>query len=224
VSFAVSGVVDEVFSASLPPVQAIGCNGTVVADNLLPCTNISACCPNGNLSNITVPEEFTSSQTMWMNFAFVASGVITGLGIGATVKSPRLFAPVLRTMFALSAAALLLVQLILYLAARSILDKTAVYALVIFIMAVSGAGSLGFIGIVLRVAVNVSQPVDEIYAGGTVEFLLNGLGTVLGELTSVNVATFGFWWFAAPVSIAALAICFIAKFEVPADDVSSPLI
>ena len=41
------------------------------------------------------------------------------------------------------------------------------YALLVFAMAVSGAGSLGFIGLGLRVAVEVGAPIPDVYAPGS---------------------------------------------------------
>ena len=38
------------------------------------------------------------------------------------------------------------------------------YALLVLAMAVSGAGSLGFIGLGLRVAVEVGAPIPDVYA------------------------------------------------------------
>jgi len=210
VGFGVSGVVDEVFSSSLPRVPALACNGTQVSD---PCDD-GSCCTGGTLSNITVADGFSPDQTMWINFSFVATGVVTGLVLGALVKGRGAYPFVLRGLFLLSAASLLAVQLLLYLSASGKVGKQAVYGIVLLLMALSGAGSLGFIGIGLRVAVEVSHPVDDIYAGGAVEFFLNAFGTALGELTSLN-AHFGFWWFAGPACLVAFTLCFIARFTPP---------
>ena len=46
------------------------------------------------------------------------------------------------------------------------IGKDAIYALATFLMALAGAGTLGFINIAMRVAIKIGHPADEIYAAG----------------------------------------------------------
>ena len=87
------------------------------------------------------------------------------------------------------------------------------YGVLFALFVVAGVGTVGFIGIGLRVAVAISRPADETYAGGTVEFILLVVGTVLGIGTSFNTARFGFWWFSAPAAAAAVALFAVARFN-----------
>ena len=61
---------------------------------------------------------------MWLNFAFIFSGVFAGIALGALVPSrPAAQAFVLRALFALAAAALVTTELlILYLDAARLSD------------------------------------------------------------------------------------------------------
>ena len=93
------------------------------------------------------------------------------------------------------------------------LTKPQLYAVLFALFVVAGVGTVGFIGIGLRVAVAISRPADETYAGGTVEFILLVVGTVLGIGTSFNTARFGFWWFSAPAAAAAVALFAVARFN-----------
>ena len=176
--------------------------------------------------------------TMWLTFVFIVAGVVAGLILGAAVPDrPRAQAAALRTLFAAAAASLVTISVLLALetpdadapadapaapppppsAAPAVggsgLTKPQLYAVLFALFVVAGVGTVGFIGIGLRVAVAISRPADETYAGGTVEFILLVVGTVLGIGTSFNTARFGFWWFSAPAAAAAVALFAGARFN-----------
>jgi hypothetical protein len=183
VGYAVSGVVDECFSAALPPI-----NGTA--------------------------QELRSDQTMWLNFGFVVTGVITGILAGRFVPA-RASAVAVRTLFTIGASSLLAIQILLLVAEPFHLTKEALYPPLLFLMMASGAGTLGFTNIGLRVAVGIGHPADEIYAGSIIEFFLLAISCAMGLLTYVVPPQYAFWFFATPACVACVGIFGCARFSGP---------
>jgi len=181
VGYAVTGVVDSCFSAALPEVL-------------------------NNTTDGMVEDGFSNEQTMGINVIFVVSGVLSGLVVGRVVPDrPGPQALAVRCLFVLAAASLLGVQLLLLHADK--MSKGTLYALVMMMMCLAGSGTLGFIGVGLRVAVGYSHPAEEIYAGSIIEFFLLGIASALGLLTYVVPPNATFWFFAIPACIAAVVIC-----------------
>ena len=177
--------------------------------------------------------------TMWLTFVFIVAGVVAGLILGAAVpdRPARAGGGPARTLFAAAAASLVAISVLLALetpdadapadapaapppppsAAPAVggsgPHEASALRVLFALFVVAGVGTVGFIGIGLRVAVAISRPADETYAGGTVEFILLVVGTVLGIGTSFNTARFGFWWFSAPAAAAAVALFAVARFN-----------
>jgi len=205
VGYAVTGVVDSCFEAALPQIALY--NATT------------------GLTTYTV-DGFTSNQTMCINVIFVVSGVITGLVVGRVVPDePAVQAVAVRSLAIAGGAALLTVQIVL-LAANTINSKDLIFGLVLMLMCLAGAGSLGFIGVGMRVAITYSHPAQEVYAGSVIEFFLLGGSTLLGLLTYVVPANATFWFFAIPACTSAVIICAFARFrdESTPSATSEPLI
>ena len=57
------------------------------------------------------------------------------------------------------------------------LSKPVLFGVFLILMIAGGISSVGFISTALRVTVTMSEPADELYAGGTVEFCLLVVGT-----------------------------------------------
>ena len=176
VGYAVTGVVDECFSAAL---------------------GASA---------------FSPQQAMWLNVAFVLTGVLTGLCAGRVVP-PHKYGLAIRSLFALGTAALLAIQLLLLLVQHVTIHKEQLFGMLLVLMTLSGAGTLGFINISLRVSVAQSRPVDEIYAGSLIEFALLGIACGLGLLTYLVPPEFTFCFFAIPALVATIGIFACARFK-----------
>ena len=123
----------------------------------------------------------SASCTLWTNFAFIVCGIVAGLVLGASVKEQRLHAPVLRALFTLSSLALTALVVLVYLSPH--IPRTTLFGLLVLCMALAGVGSLGFIGIALRTMVDVSQPVSEVYSGGSVEWLIQGWGALFTQIS-----------------------------------------
>ena len=157
-------------------------------------------------------DSFDHMQTMYLNVVFVASGVMAGLLIGRLVPDrPAAQSVAVRSLFVLAAIALLGIQVLLF--AATSLDKDVLFALSLCCMCAAGVGTLGFIGVGLRVAVRASAPAEEIYAGSIIEFFLLAIAAALGLLTYVVSAEYTFWFFALPACASAVAVCTMARFE-----------
>jgi hypothetical protein len=125
--------------------------------------------------------------TKWTNLAFLASGVVSGLSLGAIFHrfgiqptSPTSM-QVLRVLFSVCTVALAMLAVVSYSATGGAVNKGI--TIVIFIaMMVSGACSLGFVGVALSQAVAVAHPVSEIYSASFVEWFLQIWGVVFAQL------------------------------------------
>lgn len=187
VGYAVTGVVDSCFSAALPMTY-------------------------DNSTGKMVEDGFDNEQTMGLNVIFVVTGVISGLVVGRVVPdSPMPQAYAVRSLFLLAASALLGVQLLILNAAE--FEKKTLYQLLLLLMCLAGAGTLGFIGVGLRVAVGYSHPAQEIYSGSIIEFLLLAIASSLGLLTYVVPPSATFWFFALPACAATVVIFTCARFQ-----------
>ena len=61
----------------------------------------------------------------------------------------------------------------------------ALYACLVLCMALSGAATVGFIGLALSLVVRIGAPVPEAYTVGGVEWLTQGVGGALSTLSAV---------------------------------------
>ena len=200
VGYAVTGIMNECFSAALPPL------------------NVSSAASNGTASS----SAFDAEETMWLNFVFVVSGVSAGL-LAGKLTPLRHYGTVVKALFVVGAGALLGVQALLLVAQHGSLSKQSMFAMLLVLMMLAGAGSLGFTSLGLRVAVGESRPAAEIYSGSIIEFFLLGISCTLGLLTYVLPPTQTFWFFAIPACASCACLFCFAKFP-RAEDLHEGLI
>jgi len=84
------------------------------------------------------------------------------------------------------------------------MSRATLYALLLALMCVAGACSLGFIGIGLRAAVEAGSPVSEVYVGGSVEWLVQAFGALL---TQTATCASGFFPCVGTAWLAVALIC-----------------
>jgi hypothetical protein len=160
---------------------------------------------------------FDTEQTMLLNVAFVLTGVVTGLAAGLIPDRPTPSAWAVRTLFVTGAGALLAIQVLLLVASEGGLTKATLYPILVGLMMLSGAGTLGFTSVGMRVAARLSHPAEEVYSGSVIEFFLLGLSASLGLLTYVVPPKYTFWFFATPALLATLSIFCCARFHAHTD-------
>jgi len=120
--------------------------------------------------------DLTDRESAWVNFSFVFSGVVTGTALGKLCTSAKQFPAILRGAFAATSVGLIAVLVLI--AVQGSMSKAAIMPLLLIAMGVTGAASLGFIGIALSAAVETSHPVDGEYSGGSIEWLVQLWGGI----------------------------------------------
>ena len=205
VGYAVTGIMNECFSAALPAAALADARGDTIGSTHPSDSTLGA-----------AKEALSAEETMWLNFVFVLSGVLVGLLAGKWTR-PRRYALVVRSLFVIGACALLCVQLLLFAAQWTSMSRDLLYRSLLCLMIFAGAGSLGFTSIGLRVAVAESAPAAELYSGSVIEFFLLAISCTLGLLTYVLPPKFTFVFFAVPACVACIAIFACARFPRPAD-------
>lgn len=152
----------------------------------------------------------------WTNFAFIISGVVSGVVCGNYVKRPEQFGGTLKVMFATGAVALTLLAIGL-----AVLDprSTGFIAFALIMMTVAGAGLIGFLGIGLQAASEVAHPVGETYSAGLVEWMIQISAAVLTQVSTVQI---GFWlcvavtWVVVPLFVFKFdASCYATQHPLP---------
>ena len=155
---------------------------------------------------------FTAHETMWLNFAFIASGVFVGLLTGRYTPFRR-YSIVIKSLFLTGAVSLLCVQLLLIAGRNGVIRaKATLLPLLVLLMILAGAGTLGFTSLGLRIAVHESRPALELYSGSIIEFFLLGISCILGLLSYVLPPENTFWFFALPAGVACGVIFCCARF------------
>lgn len=157
---------------------------------------------------------FSANETTGLNVAFIVAGVLTGVVSGKVVPE-RAYGTAVRALFAVGAAGLCGVQLLLLVASDANLSHDTMLVLLVLLMILSGAGALGFINVGMRVAVAASHPAEEIYAGSVIEFFLLALATALGMLTILVPPKYTFVFFSVPAIFATVGIFAFARFDKP---------
>jgi len=146
---------------------------------------------------------------MWVNFAFITSGVVVGLVAGATVSEP--YEPLTIRIFALTAA--LALALLVTLTRPPLLiaigDGPALLLLLTITLALAGGASLGFFSLGLRAAIRVGSPVPEVYTSGFTE-MLSQLSAVI--FTQTSICPVDFIACAAAACLIALVLPLFARF------------
>mmetsp|Transcript_24451 Transcript_24451/g.52723 ORF Transcript_24451/g.52723 Transcript_24451/m.52723 type:complete len:246 (-) Transcript_24451:109-846(-) len=135
--------------------------------------------------------DLPSSSTTWTNFALIASGIIAGVLFGQCVGEGSQSAALLILFFAsslaITALMLLTTPVVLHEVLDSGVEKESVFAMLVPLMAIFGVGSLGFIGIGIRVAVQLRSDVSEVFTAGALEFFVQGFGALFGQISGCEL-------------------------------------
>ena len=164
------------------------------------------------------------SDVAWiLDGLFVVSGVLTGLLCGKLVPL-KYYGLAVKGLFAVGTGALLIIQVMVVVSdVVATFPPAGLYALLVVLMCLAGAGTLGFINLGLRFAVAASEPVEEIYAGAIIEFGLLATACVLGLLTYTDpTGEYTFTFFAVPAAIVTPCLFLFAKFEMEPESGQSP--
>lgn len=78
------------------------------------------------------------------------------------------------------------------LAGPAVLPDGQFFTLLLLLMAVSGAGLLGFIGLGLQAIVLVAHPVQETFSSGLVEWWMQVFGAIIPLLSGTMAGDYGF--------------------------------
>jgi len=135
------------------------------------------------------------------NFAFIFSGVLAGVMLGWWCQSPRLYKQVLKMCYGFCALALLCCALMVQF---GMLYNTPLrFGVLILLVAVAGACSLGFLGIGIEAA--ALYPVKAAYVCWVVESLVLLFGAVLSSFAAQSS---GFWILGGAAVASSLSILF----------------
>lgn len=132
----------------------------------------------------------TAKDAAWTNFSFIFAGVSTGMIIGRLCTSPAYFSRALKLMFL--GTSLSLGGLIAMSWCQDLVSHAVLYFLLIVLMGLCGATSLGFIGIALSAVVETVHPVSSEVSGGAVEWWVQIWGFVLAEAGGVADSAYAF--------------------------------
>lgn len=145
------------------------------------------------------PHKFDPSTVASVNSAFLASGIVAGILLGARV-SRRNYGCVLRVLFITCALALAALAVLISL---NIINDSRPrnLAIVIVLFALVGISSLGFIGIGIEAA--ACYPADGAYVCFTIEAMVQVFGAVFNQVANGND---GFTILAACAWFAAVAM------------------
>ena len=138
---------------------------------------------------------YVSSQAMWLNCTFIASGVLGGLLVGALVSEA--YEP--HAIRSLSVVGTLALGALILIARSPLLgelgDTPRLLAVLLVLFSLAGACCLGFFSMGLRVAVRVGGPVPHVYCAGVTE--------VMSQLFAVGITQTS----VCPVGFQAAAVC-----------------
>mmetsp|Transcript_24099 Transcript_24099/g.81371 ORF Transcript_24099/g.81371 Transcript_24099/m.81371 type:complete len:468 (-) Transcript_24099:2788-4191(-) len=126
---------------------------------------------------------FDTGHTTVTNLSFILSGVLCGLCLGAVVPRRSAEAVVL-ALALLAALSLTALALLSTPHVAPTLPPATLFPLLAGLMALSGIGTIGFIGLALSRAVELADGVPEAYAVGAVEMLVQGFGGGLSALSA----------------------------------------
>ena len=163
---------------------------------------------------------FVSEQSMWINFGFIASGVVGGVLIGAFTTDASQ-ATVIRLCALTCAAALSLLVAVTHLPALADrLGGDGIPMLIVLVVLVSAAGaaSLGFFALGLRSAARIGAPVPHVYSAGITETLSQLLAV---SITQSSVCPIGFKACAICAALVTVALVALARFPKPATSLAA---
>lgn len=148
------------------------------------------------------PHGFKSTTVSVVNSAFLGTGVISGVLLGAKC-TPRNYGVVLKTLFVFCALALTAVAILTNTSALPPHDSTRNVVIVSCLFALVGMSSLGFIGLGIEAA--ALYPAGGAYVCFTIEVLIQIIGAVLNYVCHDD---FGFVIFAVCAWVATLLVLF----------------
>ena len=123
--------------------------------------------------------------TKWTNLAFLATGVISGLILGTIFHSKNIQPSNPYSMLTIQILFIVctvsLSSLAVLASCADALSSNVVFGFALVLMSISGACSLGFVGIALPQAVAVARPVSEVYSASLVEWLLQIWGVIFAQ-------------------------------------------
>lgn len=152
---------------------------------------------------------FVAAHSVWTNFSFIFLGVVGGLAAGKLAVSERGAAATLKGMAVVSTLGLaVLCALSSPALVARIGDGPMLLLIFVVVQGVCGAGLLGFIGLGLRVAVQVGAPAAEVYSGLAVEWGSQLWGSLLAQLSVFA----GFFSSLAVTAAVAAALLLVARF------------
>eukprot|EP00756_Hemistasia_phaeocysticola_P002737 Hpha_TRINITY_DN11854_c1_g1::TRINITY_DN11854_c1_g1_i2::g.1888::m.1888/K08220/FLVCR, SLC49A1_2; MFS transporter, FLVCR family, feline leukemia virus subgroup C receptor-related protein len=132
---------------------------------------------------------FSDTEASWTNFAFVMSGVVTGLTAGhVTSKWTSLQETVITACYVAAAAALMVVSIVAY--NQDDIGRDTAYHIYIVFMGIAGAGSLGFIGVALTHACRHLPGVPHSYSAGAIEWFVQVWGAVFSQICVAGKSSF----------------------------------
>ena len=162
-----------------------------------------------------------SSHTMWLNFAFIICGVLTGLALGCVIKADDHQALAVKALFACAVASTTAIAILSTPAVASHASEQlgdALYVMLVALMGLAGASSIGFIGLGLHIAAALAHPVSEAYSGGLVEWSVFAWGAILTQLSRCELS----FWLCAGASWFVLVVLFaLAAFPTKRSALSS---
>lgn len=155
------------------------------------------------------------SATKWTNLTFILSGVAGGVLLGTFAREERHYRQAVAACFVAAALALVGLAVLTVPAVLRALSSDTLFALLVPLMAVAGVGSIGFVSLGLRIAVQVAEPVSEVYSGGVVEWWIQMSGVVFTQLSTCSI---GFTATAAgTVASAVVMLCTLRWWAAPGE-------
>ena len=134
---------------------------------------------------------FDTPHTTFTNLAFILSGVVVGLLAGCVVRTRRGMEDAVLGLALVGALALSALAVLSTPAVAQRLPQEPLYGLLLALMALAGVATVGFIGMALNLAVAFGAPISEAYTVGGVEWLTQGIGGGLSNLSADCAVGFG---------------------------------
>lgn len=130
-------------------------------------------------------EGYSAKTASWTGFAFIISGVVTGMSLGKCApasSAPTASYKIVLVLFWACAIAICMLQAVYFYGEG--LGSLGRYYVYLPLMGVVGASSLGFLNVHLPIACHTAEPVSEGLSGGLVELLGQVISSALTTLSS----------------------------------------
>eukprot|EP00756_Hemistasia_phaeocysticola_P031157 Hpha_TRINITY_DN16334_c0_g4::TRINITY_DN16334_c0_g4_i1::g.57876::m.57876 len=147
---------------------------------------------------------YSSEDSRWTDFAFIATGVVGGLLLGAFApEDKRKHGAILKTMFVLTTLSAVGLVLLTNDSLGGKLSRDGRYGIYLILMPVFGFGSIAFIGLALPLCCALVHPVSESVSGGFVELLGQAFAALLAQVVVK------FWVVGGAVIVASVTYCIV---------------